>query len=59
MSVKKQQNESGQIVKIIAILGLIAYGITLANLGLDSTIAMSIAAIVGGVAGYEIRKRRL
>jgi len=44
------------IVKIIAIISLTMINITALLHGIDSTLTGTICAIIGGIAGYEIRK---
>ncbi len=44
------------IVKIIAIISLTTINITALLHGIDSTLTGTICAIIGGIAGYEIRK---
>ncbi len=46
---------SSTAVKIVAILCLTIICITALNHGIDSAITSTISAIIGGVAGYELR----
>ena len=44
------------IVNVIAIASLTLYGLKLAELGIDSSVAMTIGGIIGGVAGYNAKE---
>ena len=44
------------LVSIIGIAALLVYGIELARLGIDSTVAMVIGGTIGAVAGASIKK---
>ncbi len=46
------------IVKIVAITSLTMVCLLALSKGIDSFLTSSISAIIGGIAGYEIRRSR-
>ena len=46
------------VVRATAIVCLTWYGIALANLGIDSQIALAIGGAIGGIAGYTIKVKK-
>jgi hypothetical protein len=44
------------LVKIVAIVSLTVISVTALSRGIDSVLIGSISAIIGGIAGYEIRR---
>jgi hypothetical protein len=48
--------KESSLVKIIAIVSLTIIGVTALSHGIDSVLIGSISAIIGGIAGYEIRR---
>ncbi|MBS7251441.1 MAG: hypothetical protein KIH08_12770 [Candidatus Freyarchaeota archaeon] len=57
----KKENPSTKEIKITAIVCLTLYGTILALMNIDGSIALSFGAVIGGIAGYELRafkKRR-
>jgi outer membrane lipoprotein SlyB len=44
------------VVKVVAIISLTAICITALARGIDSVLVGTVSAIIGGIAGYEIRK---
>jgi len=45
-------------LKAIAIVALLVYGIWCLMTGVNHAIVFAIAVIIGGLAGYEYRRRR-
>jgi outer membrane lipoprotein SlyB len=48
--------EESTLVKVVAIISLTAICITALTRGIDSVLVGTVSAIIGGIAGYEIRK---
>jgi len=48
----------GSYIKEIAIVSLAAVCVMALYKGIDSALVGAVAAIIGGIAGYEIRKRK-
>lgn len=46
------------IVKITAIISLTAICITALQHGIDSTLTATVSAIIGGIAGYEVGRKK-
>jgi hypothetical protein len=52
-------NISSNMVKIIAIVSLTILGIVnMLTMKIDSQVLLAIGAIIGGIAGYEIGKKK-
>jgi hypothetical protein len=48
--------EESTLVKIVAIVSLTIICVTALSRGIDSVLVGSVSAIIGGIAGYEIRR---
>jgi len=48
--------EESALVKIVAIVSLTIICVTALSRGIDSVLVGSVSAIIGGIAGYEIRR---
>jgi len=48
--------EESALVKIVAIVSLAIICVTALSRGVDSVLVASVSAIIGGIAGYEIRR---
>jgi hypothetical protein len=48
--------KESSLVKIVAIVSLTIISVTALSRGIDSVLIASISAIIGGIAGYEIRR---
>jgi hypothetical protein len=48
--------EESTLVKVVAIVSLTAICITALTRGIDSVLVGTVSAIIGGIAGYEIRR---
>lgn len=46
------------VVKITAVLCLTGIGIAALSQGIDSVLISAISAIIGGIAGYEIGRKK-
>jgi hypothetical protein len=50
--------EESSLVKIVAIVSLTVISVSALSRGMDSVLIGSISAIIGGIAGYEIKRNK-
>lgn len=46
------------IIPLVAIIGLVTLGVNAMWLGIDSGLLVGIGSMIGGVAGYQVKRLR-